>query len=215
MTATASFSVGEVAAMTGLSTHAIRAWERRYGVLEPARTATGQRRYSQDDVEFLLRVKHLSRAAGRSLKVAIEEARGNIPIYLPPQPPEPPLTVPPTSLWRSVADLLPDLVVVVDTSGRIVDCNIAVVRLTGRLRSQVQGTRFVDLIDPHDRAKAARVYRQPLRALPAWELNVKAPRLQGLYSFDCRPIREGERWLVACIGQDLDNAGRELWPGES
>ena len=44
---------------------------------------------------------------------------------------------------------------VLDRHGRIVDCNIAIVRITGRLRSEVQGTRFVDLIDPHDRAKAA------------------------------------------------------------
>jgi len=209
----AEFTVGEVAAMTGLSTHTIRAWERRHRAVEPSRTAALQRRYSREDVEFLLRVKHLNRAGGRSIKVAIQEARGNSPIDLPAAlATEAPVAYQSASLWRSVADLFPSLIAVLDMQGRIVDCNIAIVRITGRLRNEVQGTRFVDLIDPHDRAKAARVYRRPLRAHPGWELNVKAPGLQGLYSFDCRPIREGDRWLIACIGRDLGNAGREVWP---
>lgn len=209
----AEFTIGEVAAMTGLSTHTVRAWERRHGALEPSRTTTRQRRYSRDDVEFLLRVKHLNRAGGRSIKVAIEEARGNLPLDLPAiSPPEPPVARSASSLWRSVVDLFPSLIAVLDTHGRIVDCNIAIVRITGRLRSEVQGTRFVDLIDPHDRAKAARAYQRPLRAHPGWELNVKAPGLQGLYSFDCRPIREGDRWFIACVGRDLGTAGLEVWP---
>lgn len=72
--------------------------------------------------------------------------------------------------------------------------------------------RFVDLIDPHDRAKAARIYRPPLRPHPSWELNVRTAGLQGLYSFDCRPVREGERWVITCIGRDLIQAGAEIWP---
>jgi PAS domain S-box-containing protein len=209
----AEFTVGEAAAMTGLSTHTIRAWERRHGALEPPRTAARQRRYSREDVEFLLRVKHLNRAGGRSIKVAIQEARGNLPLDLPAVPPSgPPLAPPAPGIWRSVADLFPSLIAVIDSGGRIVDSNIAIVRVTGRLRSEVQGMRFIDLIDPHDRAKAARIYRRPLRPHPGWELNVRAPGLKGLFSFDCRPIRDGDRWLIACVGRDLENAGLEIWP---
>ncbi len=207
------FTVGEVATMTGLSTHTIRAWERRHGALAPSRTAARQRRYSREDVDFLLRVKQLTRAGGRSVKVAIEEARGNLPA-------EPPIVstaaaavLESTTVWRSVADFLPLLVAILDTKGRIIDCNIPLVRAVGKLRSEVRMLRFVDLIDPHDRAKAVRIYRPPLRPYPSWELNVKTPGLQALYSFDCRPLREGERWVIVCIGRDLTRAGDDIWPG--
>ena len=199
--------------MTGLSTHTLRVWERRYGALEPARTAAKQRRYSREDVEFLLRVKQLSRAGGRSIRLALEEARGELPVDLPSAPPpDLPAATQAATMWRSVADLSPNLVAVLDGRGRIVDCNVAVVRITGQFRAQVQGTRFVDLMDAHDRAKAAQVYRRPLREHPAWELNVRTPRVQGLFSFDCRLLREGDRWLIACSGHDLTQSGSELWP---
>jgi PAS domain S-box-containing protein len=207
------FTVGEVASMTGLSTHTLRVWERRYGALEPARTAARQRRYSREDVDFLLRVKQLSRAGGRSIKLALEEARGDLPLDLPTTPPpDAPASTQAATIWRSVADLSPNLIAILDGRGRIVDCNIALARITGRVRGQVQGTRFVDLIDPHDRAKAARVYRRPLRERPAWELNLRTPRARGLFSFDCRPLRDGDRWMIACTGRDLTGAGTELWP---
>lgn len=38
---------------TGLTAELLRAWERRYGVVAPARTAGGQRLYSEDDVARL------------------------------------------------------------------------------------------------------------------------------------------------------------------
>ena len=41
------------AARTGLTQHAIRAWERRYGVVTPRRTPTNRRLYSDDDVRRL------------------------------------------------------------------------------------------------------------------------------------------------------------------
>lgn len=199
--------------MTGLSTHTIRVWERRYGALEPARTAARQRRYSRDDVEFLLRVKRLSRAGGRSIKLAVEEARGDIPLDIPAAPPQDvPATLDSAGLWRSVADLSPAPIAVLDGRGRIVDCNVGLARIAGRVREQLQGSRFAELIDPHDRAKAARVYRSPPREHPGWELNVKTPRVRGLFSFDCRPIREGDRWLIVCVGRDLTSAGVEHWP---
>jgi MerR family transcriptional regulator, light-induced transcriptional regulator len=43
--------------MTGLSQHAIRAWERRYGVVDPDRTGTNRRLYSKEDVERLILMK--------------------------------------------------------------------------------------------------------------------------------------------------------------
>lgn len=48
-----SFPIQVVADRTGLSAHAIRAWERRYGAIQPARSAGRHRLYSEEDVQRL------------------------------------------------------------------------------------------------------------------------------------------------------------------
>jgi DNA-binding transcriptional MerR regulator/methylmalonyl-CoA mutase cobalamin-binding subunit len=55
-----------VAQRTGLSTATIRAWERRYGAVEPARSEGGQRLYSDHDLERLGLLHELTQA-GRSI----------------------------------------------------------------------------------------------------------------------------------------------------
>ncbi|PKL92294.1 MAG: transcriptional regulator, partial [Gemmatimonadetes bacterium HGW-Gemmatimonadetes-1] len=40
-----------VAERTGLSRDVLRAWERRYGAVSPARSDGGQRLYSDEDIE--------------------------------------------------------------------------------------------------------------------------------------------------------------------
>jgi MerR family transcriptional regulator, light-induced transcriptional regulator len=45
----ATLRIGELARRSGVSTDVLRAWERRYGLLEPTRTAAGYRLYSADD----------------------------------------------------------------------------------------------------------------------------------------------------------------------
>ncbi|MDX1674447.1 MAG: MerR family transcriptional regulator [Longimicrobiales bacterium] len=51
--------MGVVVERTGLTSHAIRAWERRYGAVDPARTEGGQRLYTDGQV---LRLRLLKRA---------------------------------------------------------------------------------------------------------------------------------------------------------
>lgn len=51
---------------TGLSADVLRAWERRYGVIEPDRSASGRRLYSDDDIERL-RLLRLATLGGRSI----------------------------------------------------------------------------------------------------------------------------------------------------
>ena len=41
--------IGELSRRTGVSPELLRAWERRYGLLDPARTGGGLRLYSPDD----------------------------------------------------------------------------------------------------------------------------------------------------------------------
>lgn len=55
-----------VARLTGLSAHVLRAWERRYGVVEPVRTEGGQRLYSDRDVRRL-RLLREATAAGHAI----------------------------------------------------------------------------------------------------------------------------------------------------
>lgn len=61
-----SFSIQAVAERTGLTPHVIRAWERRYRAIQPARSPGKQRLYSEAEIE---RLAILSRAVrgGRSI----------------------------------------------------------------------------------------------------------------------------------------------------
>ena len=56
------YRIGAVARLSGLTTHAIRVWERRYGILKPDRSQGGARLYSDVEVE---RLRSLKRAVDR------------------------------------------------------------------------------------------------------------------------------------------------------
>lgn len=63
---------------TGLSPHVIRVWEKRYQAVEPMRTETNRRRYSDDDIERLLllqRVTHTGRSIGQIAHLSTERLR--------------------------------------------------------------------------------------------------------------------------------------------
>ena len=53
------YRIGTLARLTGVTTHAIRIWERRYRALVPSRTAGGARLYTDSDVQRLRLVKKL------------------------------------------------------------------------------------------------------------------------------------------------------------
>ena len=53
------YSIGEVSSLTGLSTHMVRVWERRYGRPEAIRLPSGHRRYDETHVLFLRSVAEL------------------------------------------------------------------------------------------------------------------------------------------------------------
>jgi DNA-binding transcriptional MerR regulator len=58
--------IGVVERRTGIPGHVLRAWERRYGVVSPARTDAGHRLYSETDVE---RLAVLGRLVDRGYRV--------------------------------------------------------------------------------------------------------------------------------------------------
>jgi DNA-binding transcriptional MerR regulator/methylmalonyl-CoA mutase cobalamin-binding subunit len=53
----ARYRIGTAARLAGLTTHAIRVWERRYGALTPDRSAGGARLYTEAEIERLRRLK--------------------------------------------------------------------------------------------------------------------------------------------------------------
>ncbi len=50
------FPIREVSRVTGVNPVTLRAWERRYGLIQPTRTESGHRLYSQADIETVQRV---------------------------------------------------------------------------------------------------------------------------------------------------------------
>ncbi len=59
MTDNGRYRIQSVAEMTGVSAATLRAWERRYGIPAPRRTASAYRLYTDQDVELIKRVRGL------------------------------------------------------------------------------------------------------------------------------------------------------------
>lgn len=53
------YEISAVARLTGISSHVLRVWERRYGVVTPRRSETKRRQYSQSDIHRLSLLKTL------------------------------------------------------------------------------------------------------------------------------------------------------------
>ncbi len=53
------FEISAVARLTGISSHVLRVWERRYRVVEPRRSDTKRRRYNREDIQRLSLLKTL------------------------------------------------------------------------------------------------------------------------------------------------------------
>jgi MerR family transcriptional regulator, light-induced transcriptional regulator len=70
-TARGPLRIGEFARRVGVSPELLRAWERRYGLLQPVRSSGGFRLYTDEDAE---RVIHMRRALNEGLSAA-EAAR--------------------------------------------------------------------------------------------------------------------------------------------
>jgi len=58
------YTIKQAAARTGVAIPTIRAWERRYGVVHPARTPAGYRLYDEGDIERLAAMRFLVETEG-------------------------------------------------------------------------------------------------------------------------------------------------------
>lgn len=53
------FSIGEVSQLTLVKPYVIRYWESQFGALRPPRRESGQRKFTQKEVNLILRIKDL------------------------------------------------------------------------------------------------------------------------------------------------------------
>src|SRR5476649_46201 len=53
------FSIGEVSQITGVKAYVIRYWESQFGALRPSRRDSGQRKFTQKEIDSILRIKDL------------------------------------------------------------------------------------------------------------------------------------------------------------
>jgi DNA-binding transcriptional MerR regulator len=101
----ATMSIGEVARGTGVTVPTLRAWERRYGLLVPVRTAGGHRRYREEDVRRVLAVLELVRQ-GWAVGAAARQVTGRSSAASAVQPPVDELR---DRLWSALEQALLDL----------------------------------------------------------------------------------------------------------
>jgi DNA-binding transcriptional MerR regulator len=76
------YSIGAVSEMTGVNSVTLRAWERRYGLIQPERTPKGHRLYSREDInlieailEYLERGLSISKVADQ-IKQKVDQEEG-------------------------------------------------------------------------------------------------------------------------------------------
>ena len=190
--------------MLGVSPHTVRAWERRYLALKPARSSSGHRRYSLEDVELLRQIKHERHAHRLSLRMATMVAQGLVAVGEENQ--EPGLdAIPPQAVAdpiQMVPNLISEVVLVIDQNGRVQWANTALARFADQLTSRMVGLNFLDFVDPYDRAKAAQTYSPPFLRRRGWELNLRGSRRRALFAFDSCPVSTSDGSLLVLVGSE-------------
>ena len=76
--------IGELAAKVGVSTHVLRAWESRYGLLRPVRSAGGYRLYGHEDerrVREVIALRDQGVSAAEASRRVLATERGGSPGY--------------------------------------------------------------------------------------------------------------------------------------
>ena len=75
----AHHAIKVVARRTGLSAHVIRIWEKRYGAVQPERTGTNRRLYSEEQIERLSLLRDITQAGhsiGHVAKLPLSKLKG-------------------------------------------------------------------------------------------------------------------------------------------
>ena len=67
------YTIKDLETLSGIKAHTIRIWEKRYGLLEPLRTTTNIRYYSDEELRKLLNVSMLVKHGYKISKVSVFE----------------------------------------------------------------------------------------------------------------------------------------------
>ncbi len=84
-TTVSAYRIRTVSQLTGVSTATLRAWERRYGVPTPARTASAYRLYSEADVALVRRMSDLVKqgiAAAEAARSVLTSSERDAPVVV-------------------------------------------------------------------------------------------------------------------------------------
>jgi DNA-binding transcriptional MerR regulator len=190
------FSIGEAAAIVGVSTHVIRSWERRLSLDLNHRTSSNQRRYWMEDIERFIAIRRFHETEGLPL---VESAARALAGRENPSPLQAvghrSATV--DALWAALSDALPELLLVIDGSGTIAAANES-----ARARLNLhRGTKFIRLAPGGWR----RTYRSLLRDAGARRQSaIVAMRARGGIVFmDAKvvPVRPAPDGPVVFIGR--------------
>jgi DNA-binding transcriptional MerR regulator len=73
------YNIKEAAARTGVTVPVLRAWERRYGIVEPARTPGGYRLYDEGAIQRLRTMRRLVAEGWSPSSAAGAILAGNVP----------------------------------------------------------------------------------------------------------------------------------------
>ena len=57
----AEYKIKDIEILTGIKAHTIRIWEKRYGILNPERTDTQIRTYTDHELSYLLNISLLNK----------------------------------------------------------------------------------------------------------------------------------------------------------
>lgn len=206
MTEPTLFSIGEVAAMLGMSPHTIRAWERRYQVLTPRRNAAQQRRYTASDVDQLLKVKQLVTRYGFSLKVAVDAAQGELPVSAMTEAADRESADRGDSrrqparderFWQALFDLIPQAIVILNRTGRIREANAAAAHLFAHPVQRLVGRRLTDFVAAPARKRVGDLLQGAFSQSRVFEAPLRSARDAPNCWFDCRPfMSDCQLWLA-------------------
>lgn len=71
----ATYSIRDLEKLSGIKAHTIRIWEQRYNLIEPKRTPTNIRYYTDEDLKYLLNIAFLNKNGVRISKISRMSAK--------------------------------------------------------------------------------------------------------------------------------------------